>query len=417
MFPGMVRFSLMTMGLRPCLNIWRSAPNNGFLVSRVRPCFSRQAKAQTSHISRLTYVQKSNAALSTDQSVTPWIAAYTEAEKIVGPLTSLAGMKNLLGDELANVGIYAQRLLESGHPIIQRTRGLVFDVNSARQLRGLVILLLSQAMGASVSGTDVPISLRQRSLAEITELIFAANVLHDGVMEINNQPKDLEKGLKFGNKITILGGDFLLASACTALSRLHSAEVVKLISNAIASAVEGSSQRTNAFVRNPESAYFTYNRWLQTASLSSGYVMAQSCCAAAVLADKDDAVKTIAELFGMNFGLGYQLKAELDLFHEAKAEGDGNTMLHSAPVMIANDLAADSQCTDILLALHAKPTKLTADDCAEIASIVDCYGATQSAVDLCSHHMELAITALQDLPQSHSLDVMKKLLSSFSSVV
>eukprot|EP00041_Stephanoeca_diplocostata_P014916 m.282400 g.282400 ORF g.282400 m.282400 type:complete len:127 (+) comp19848_c0_seq2:1453-1833(+) len=115
--------------------------------------------------------------------------------------------------------------------------------------------------------------------------------------------------------------------------------------------------------------------------------MAQSCCAAAVLADKDDAVKTIAELFGMNFGLGYQLKAELDLFHEAKAEGDGNTMLHSAPVMIANDLAADSQCTDILLALHAKPTKLTADDCAEV--VVDAGTLVEAICDVvwlvCAH--------------------------------
>lgn len=232
----MVRVSLMVYGIRPCWNkLKQCAAGTCFMSSAAT---SRRLllpiQQRTYHkacISRSAGAQNSNLPFGSDQNVAPWIAAYTEAEKIVGPLTSLAGMKNLLGDELANVGIYAQRLLESGHPIIQRTRGLVFDVNSARQLRGLIILLLSQAMGASTTGPATPISLRQRSLAEITELIFAANVLHDGVMEINNQPAHLEKGLKFGNKIAILGGDFLLASACTALSRLQSAEVVMLISN------------------------------------------------------------------------------------------------------------------------------------------------------------------------------------------
>lgn len=36
---------------------------------------------------------------------------------------------------------------------------------------------------------------------------------------------------------------------------------------------------------------------------------------------RDDDVRAIAQDFGMNFGLGYQLKAEIDLFHDAKAEG------------------------------------------------------------------------------------------------
>lgn len=47
------------------------------------------------------------------------------------------------------------------------------------------------------------------------------------------------QGLIFGNKMAILGGDFLLASACTGLSRLQSAPVVSMMSAAIGDAVEG----------------------------------------------------------------------------------------------------------------------------------------------------------------------------------
>lgn len=43
----------------------------------------------------------------------------------------------------------------------------------------------------------------------------------------------------FGNKLAILGGDFLLARASVALSRLRSFEVVELISTVIEHLVKG----------------------------------------------------------------------------------------------------------------------------------------------------------------------------------
>ena len=62
---------------------------------------------------------------------------------------------------------------------------------------------------------------------------------------VDHAPEEL-KGLNFGNKIAILGGDYLLASACTALSRLHHPKVVEMMSDAISAVVEGSSCRTVA---------------------------------------------------------------------------------------------------------------------------------------------------------------------------
>ena len=67
----------------------------------------------------------------------------------------------------------------------------------------------------------------QRSLAEITEIIHTANLIHKGVVNMaditpaDGAPDDME----FGNKMAVLSGDFLLASACTGLADLGNTEV------------------------------------------------------------------------------------------------------------------------------------------------------------------------------------------------
>lgn len=70
----------------------------------------------------------------------------------------------------------------------------------------------------------------QRNLAEITELIHTAFLVHRGIVNlkewtISDGPlKDME----FGNKMAVLSGDFLLANACTALAQLNDTKVTCL---------------------------------------------------------------------------------------------------------------------------------------------------------------------------------------------
>lgn len=74
---------------------------------------------------------------------------------------------------------------------------------------------------ASNSNQSQDILPSQRSLAEITELIHTAHLIHTGVININNPNANLE----MGNKMAILCGDFLLAHACVALAALKNVKV------------------------------------------------------------------------------------------------------------------------------------------------------------------------------------------------
>ena len=67
----------------------------------------------------------------------------------------------------------------------------------------------------------------QRSLAEITEMIHTAYLVHTGVVDLKNLRSSDEdpEDLAFGNKMAVLSGDFLLANASTALAQLYNTTV------------------------------------------------------------------------------------------------------------------------------------------------------------------------------------------------
>lgn len=71
------------------------------------------------------------------------------------------------------------------------------------------------------------VSPSQRNLAEITELIHTAFLVHRGI--VNLKEWTLSDGplkdMQFGNKMAVLSGDFLLANACTGLAQLDNTKV------------------------------------------------------------------------------------------------------------------------------------------------------------------------------------------------
>jgi len=65
-------------------------------------------------------------------------------------------------------------------------------------------------------------------VAEITEMIHTAKLIHRGVINLAQLATNGESSFQdmvFGNKIAVLSGDFLLANASAALAALHNTKV------------------------------------------------------------------------------------------------------------------------------------------------------------------------------------------------
>jgi len=216
---------------------------------------------------------------------------------------------------------------------------ILADVNPSRPLSGF-----SPDM-ETPSSTDPDILPTQRRLAEITELIHTASLLHDDVIDHSVSRRGAPSAnLEFGNKMAVLAGDFLLGRASVALARLRNAEVIELLATVIANLVEGEFMQLKNTARdeaNPawsEDAvtYYLHKTYLKTASLIS-----KSCRAAALLGGADAHTVDAAYSYGKNLGLAFQLVDDmLDYTRSEKELGkpagaDLELGLATAPLLFA----------------------------------------------------------------------------------
>lgn len=171
----------------------------------------------------------------------------------------------------------------------------------------------------------------QRRLAEITEMIHVASLLHDDVIDLAETRRSAPSAPSlFGNKLSILAGDFLLARASLALSRLGSNEVVELVASVLANLVEGEVMQMKGNVPGQEGSggaassttarggptpeifdHYMKKTYLKTASL-----IAKSTRATTILGGcgvkqgwaEGEQVKDIAYSYGRNLGIAFQVR-------------------------------------------------------------------------------------------------------------
>jgi len=151
----------------------------------------------------------------------------------------------------------------------------------------------------------------QRRLAEITELIHTASLLHDDVIDHSTTRRSAPSAnTTFGNKMAVLAGDFMLGRASVALARLRDPEVIELLATVIANLVEGEFMQlknTASDEKNPAWSEQTITYYLQKTYLKSASLISKSCRAAALLGECAPNVVEAAYQYGKNLGLAFQL--------------------------------------------------------------------------------------------------------------
>ena len=261
----------------------------------------------------------------------------------------------IVGRELKFLNKNIRQLLGSGHPILD-TVAKYYTQSEGKHVRPLLVLLMSRATAFSAKQSrhnplhtdtiDTPISSpsvlydnnpdqpsspllqpshetkyafsddesilpSQRRLAEITELIHTASLLHDDVIDISTTRRGSPSAnTQFGNKMAVLAGDFLLGRASVALARLRDPEVIELLATVIANLVEGEfMQLKNTAVgeANPRWSEETISYYLQKTYLKSASLISKSCRAAALLGECAPSIVEAAYAYGRNLGLAFQL--------------------------------------------------------------------------------------------------------------
>ena len=122
----------------------------------------------------------------------------------------------LVSSQLRPLDGSLRELVGSDNPVLTRVAQHFFELQGKRFRPTVVLLASAAANGGS------PANTRQGRLAEITEMIHAASLLHDDVIDLADSRRGARAAHRiYGNKVAVLAGDFLLARASVLLSRLR----------------------------------------------------------------------------------------------------------------------------------------------------------------------------------------------------
>ncbi|RSH78155.1 coq1 putative hexaprenyl diphosphate synthase [Apiotrichum porosum] len=226
----------------------------------------------------------------------------------------------------------------------------------------------------------------QRRLASIVEMIHVASLLHDDVVDAS----DLRRGepsapAAFGNKLSILSGDFLLGRASVALSRLGSGEVVELMATTIANLIEGEVLQLRA-TANPatEPTAAGFEEYMRKTYLKTASLMAKSARSAVLLggctANETAWVKDVAYGYGRNLGIAFQLVDDMLDYLPASA-----------------DLGKPGSGADLRLGLATAPALFAWEEFPELGPLImrkfEGPGDTEVALDLVGRSRGMQRTA------------------------
>ena len=239
--------------------------------------------------------------------------------------------------DLENLVSNLRSLIGAKHPILQAAAEHLFSAGGKR-IRPGIVLLISRALSP-----DRDLSSRHRRLAEITEMIHTASLVHDDVVDEASTRRGVETvHSRFNHRVAVLAGDFLFAQASWHLANLDNLDVVKLLSRVIMDLADGEVKQ-GLYRYDSGQSLDTY---LEKSFCKTASLIANSSQAAGVLSDlPNDELKNL-HYFGKNIGLAFQVVDDILDF-------TGNDQQLGKPA--SSDLASGYLTAPALFALEEKP--------------------------------------------------------------
>jgi octaprenyl-diphosphate synthase len=219
----------------------------------------------------------------------------TARDETPRPPSALDQLTALLKPDLDRVNALILERMQSPVSLIPVLAGHIIAAGGKR-LRPMLTLASARMCGYRGN--------RQIALAAAVEFIHTATLLHDDVVDAS----DLRRGLAtanamWGNKPSVLVGDFLFSRAFQLMVEDGSLEVLEILSRASAVIAEGEVLQlvTANDIDAVEEVY------LRVIDAKTAELFAAASRIGAVLGERPEAERRALEAYGRNFGIAFQL--------------------------------------------------------------------------------------------------------------
>jgi len=320
------------------------------------------------------------------------------------PEPSSAAFLGCIQDELSSVEQVLKDEIRSDVRAAYAISGHTLAAGGKR-LRPALVILAARAVQNSYPTRTIHAS------ASAAELIHMASLIHDDVVDGAEERRGRPTAnAAFGNQISVLVGDYLLAKSIYLAAREGNLDVIRVFSNVTIGLSEGEVLQitSRGDASTPEE---TYLRIIE--KKTAGFI-AGCCEIGAMLADASPEVIEAMKAYGLNCGLAFQVADDLldytgDPSVTGKAlDGDLREGKMTLPLILALRDADPDLRTELARILEA-PESLTPADIALVHdSIERCDGYRRTGI-VARGYVEAAQAALLAVEPSPYRDALSAL--------
>lgn len=212
-----------------------------------------------------------------------------------------------------------------------------FIMSPSKRIRAVLCLLYLRACGFEIDSKIYELIL-------IVELIHNASLIHDDVID-NDCVRREEKTLnaKFGNKIAVISGDYILSIVMQKLTNFAEIELFKIFSETIRAMCEGEIIQYKNLGIVPAMEVYLDKTYKKTGVLFEAVLVAGMFL-------KNRKLDNNAREFGKNFGIAFQISDDIKNLQTGTKDIDDG--IYNAPVILSenrNNITSGIEKTKVLL--------------------------------------------------------------------
>ena len=263
---------------------------------------------------------------------------------------------------------------------------------SGKMMRPMLVLLAAKLLG------DIrPATLHA---AAALELLHTASLVHDDVVDESTERRgQLSVNAVFNNKVAVLTGDYLLATALLQAASTRHLDIIDLISVLGRELAEGELLQLS----NVQNQQFSEEVYFEVIRKKTAMLFAACTQAGALSVGADAAETETLRKFGEYIGLCFQIKDDIFDYYDSKEIGKptGNDMLEgklTLPVLYALNSTHDAEATAI--ALRVKSGKATLDEISRLIAFAKDNGGIEYARQTMRCHRDRALALLDNVSES-----------------
>jgi len=211
---------------------------------------------------------------------------------------SVKKLSNLCKEDLHSINTLILEKLDSSVPLIQEI-GKYLILSGGKRLRPLLTTACYHILNnQSTNG------INHVGLAAAVEFIHAATLLHDDVVDLSKERRGkLTANEVWGNKTSVLVGDFLFSRSFQLMTKYGTIETLKILSDTSVTISEGEVLE----ISNDKNLEMNEDTYFQVINGKTASLFSAACQVGGISGGAKDNEHQALKSFGSNFGMAFQL--------------------------------------------------------------------------------------------------------------